>query len=105
MTTPHYGHPPIDMVRRSLDQLYASPPELGHFAWVERKDQRILFLVVPCPGRPNGVWSEWPVGLSNGLARWSWDGNEDKPTLTQVLHSVGLWRGFVRAGQLVEDTP
>lgn len=32
---------------------------------------------------------------------WGWDGNEDKPTLTPSIHTIGHWHGFLRAGRLV----
>lgn len=31
---------------------------------------------------------------------WGWDGNEDKPTLTPSIQTIGHWHGFLRAGRL-----
>jgi hypothetical protein len=45
---------------------------------------------VPATGRP-----------VNGGHSWEWDGNQEKPTLTPSINSVGAWHGWVRAGRMV----
>jgi hypothetical protein len=45
---------------------------------------------VPQTGRP-----------VNGGHSWEWDGNEDRPTLTPSVNSVGCWHGWIRAGRMV----
>lgn len=91
------------MVRRPEDSLFEEPPVLGHFGWKMRDGKRILLVVIPCPGRDNGIWSEWSIDHRNHCgAQWSWNGNEDKPTLSPSLHAVGVWHGWVRDGQLIE---
>lgn len=37
----------------------------------------------------------------NGGHSWEWDGNEDAPTLTPSINSVGTWHGFVTAGRMI----
>lgn len=101
MSTARIGHDPIAMRRvdRPGDRF-----ELGDFAWSTKAGKRSLWIVIPCPGRDGkGVWSEWTIGFPNDCgAQWSWDGNEDKPTLSPSLHAVGIWHGWVRDGMLVE---
>lgn len=101
--TPKHRHEPIPMTRLPGDRIEGDRPELGQFAWSYREGKRVLHLVIPCPGRTNGIWSEWTIGHRNGCgAQWSWDGNEDLPTLSPSLHAVGVWHGYVRKGKLVE---
>ena len=37
----------------------------------------------------------------NGGHSWEWNGNEDKPTLSPSVNSIGNWHGWVRAGRMV----
>ena len=37
---------------------------------------------------------------SEPAAEWTWDGNEDAPTLTPSVHHVGAWHGWIRAGRM-----
>lgn len=63
------------------------------------------------PDDPRGVWLNVPgVGCTyftttepqawNG-AKWSWNGDYDKPTLTPSLNIIGQWHGWLREGQLI----
>jgi hypothetical protein len=36
----------------------------------------------------------------NGGHSWAWDGNEEKPTLTPSVNSIGNWHGWIRAGRM-----
>ena len=125
MTYPHYGHDPLPM-RRLPDvtqEVQDSwpwedmpsggrskrnpnfPEKPGDFFWnLSMGEHRSLVVKLPAPedGQRDGV-REWPItwALSNG-AQWTWDGNEDKPTLTPSLGAPNLWHGWVSNGQLVE---
>lgn len=98
--TPKYGHGPIDMVRRrDWDEL----GNVGEFCWKVADGKRVLYLAVPFDIASGYVLSRWTIDHYNSCgAMWSWDGNEDAPTLTPSLHAVGVWHGWVRYGQLLE---
>jgi hypothetical protein len=40
------------------------------------------------------------AGVVNRGHSWTWDGNEDAPTLTPSVHHVGAWHGWIRAGRM-----
>lgn len=73
-------------------------------------DAVILVLALPCVGshrNPVGgvgwIYNEWTINHKNDCdASWTWDGNEQKPTLSPSLHDVGIWHGWVQAGMLKE---
>ena len=108
--TPRYGHSPIQMrrVREDVDKPgyyegYDALEQAGDFFWQVANGKRSLFVAVPSD-HPVG-WSGcgWTIDYKNANdAQWSWDGNEDAPTLSPSLHWIGLWHGWVRNGQLVE---
>ena len=99
--TPQYGHPPIDMQRVSSSGELGEP---GTFYWsVADNGNRTLVLMIPCNGPAARTYSRWTIDHPNHCnASWSWDGDEDKPTLNPSLHAVGIWHGCVRNGQLIE---
>ena len=122
MSTPRYGHAPIAMVRRLPDLTEAvmeavpweptpgggkrkiapcNPRQVGEFYWDLQNGKRQL--VVMLPFQEGGATSSWSIDFPNhNGAKWSWDGNEDKPTLSPSLHWIGVWHGRVRNGQLIE---
>ena len=108
--TPRIGHAPIPM-RRVERGLLQQP---GDFHWQVATDgsgKRALVLALPVPEREEDAWglprllrySRWTIDYKNlSGASWSWDGNEDQPTLSPSLHAVGEWHGWVRQGVLTE---
>lgn len=40
-------------------------------------------------------------GGTCGPGVWTWDGNEERPTLTPSIHAIGRWHGYLTAGRLV----
>ena len=98
--TARHGHAPIAM--RRTDQPF---DQVGDFKWYIGKisGKRILTVAIPTIGGKGWIHSRWSIDHKNVCgAQWSWDGNEDAPTLTPSLHAVGIWHGWVRAGQLIE---
>jgi hypothetical protein len=72
---------------------------------------RMFWVVLPCEG---GELHGLPINapgeaLPDGVGRpmWTWDGNEEKPTLTpsvltwrgKVENRQEVWHGFIRAGR------
>jgi hypothetical protein len=107
--TPRYGHAPITMRRphnTGGDDPDESLEQLGDFNWqFDPQGRRTLVVLIPCArgDRTHWTYSRWTIDHKNHCdAQWSWDGNEDAPTLNPSLHAVGVWHGWVRGGQLVE---
>ena len=114
--TPRLGHAPIPMRyvgpppadSQSRYAGYALLERRGDFFWQQAPEGRRLVVAMPEQkhGKDDGeAWcfSYWTIDHRNHCdAQWSWDGNEKAPTLTPSLHAVGIWHGWVRAGQLVE---
>lgn len=98
--TPKYNHKPIEM--RKLPDCGFN--QVGDFAWrFADGDVRLLVVAIPCIHHRGWIHSEWTIGHKNECgAQWSWDGNEDKPTLSPSLHAKGIWHGYVKEGKLVE---
>lgn len=104
--TPRYGHQPIKMQR------VAAPEEVGEFRFhnpngIHGTLHIEVVVPAPLPDDPqHGVWQYLPVkvGPANQDAsrNWGWDGNEEAPTLTPSIHTIGHWHGFIRNGFLVE---
>jgi len=62
-------------------------------------DRRHIFLWLPGTGGPDAISiSRQPAA---GVRIWTWDGNEDKPTLTPSILAPGQWHGWLRGGRLV----
>lgn len=99
--TPHHGHDPIPMrLVEGADRVAAA----GDFFWRVRDGKRTLVVALPT-SRNIRQWclSEWTIDHKNHCdASWSWDGREDRPTLSPSIHWVGVWHGHVRQGRLVE---
>ena len=105
--TPKHGHAPIAMRRRS--SLSRSPmfelELVGDFCWGKLRDSRGYFpraLIVAIPHLLNLTGLDYAWEVEGEGARWTWDGDEDKPTLEPSLHAIGVWHGWVRDGMLVE---
>lgn len=99
--TPKFNHKPYDMRQREKSKAIE---QVGDFTWeFVDGDLRRLVVAIPCIHHRGWIHSEWTIGHKNDCdAQWTWDGNEDKPTLNPSLHAVGVWHGYVRNGQLVE---
>lgn len=83
-----------------------SAEKIGDFYWIVNSGtgKRMLVVAIPDKDFQKG-WglSRWSIDFPNHCgASWSWDGNEEKPTLSPSLHAVGVWHGWVRDGMLVE---
>ena len=122
--TPRIGHNPIKMrlVDRGTDVNHQSPlKQVGDFYWIRHgerywrdhdsgkywervsEDARILVLAMPLDSEQGWTYTEWTINHQNSCdASWSWDGNEESPTLSPSLHAVGSWHGWIRNGHLVE---
>lgn len=58
-----------------------------------------------CPNRPGSECSvllkPWPINAPT----WTWDGNEEAPTLTPSINCNGVggcgWHGFIQQGKIV----
>ena len=126
--TPRYGHAPIRMRRRLPDLTEAvieatpwepipgnphsgrrkhfpcAPERVGDFYWDLRHGRRQLVVALPTsPADLKGTAVAWSIDFKNHCdAQWSWDGNEDVPTLTPSLHWEGVWHGWVQGGYLKE---
>jgi hypothetical protein len=75
------------------------PKAPGEFAWQINAPSRHLAMMLPC-----GDFANLPVNTPNG---WTWDGNEDAPTLTPSIlcrrHVAGSecgWHGYMTKGEL-----
>lgn len=119
MSTPRLGHDPIPMRNVGPDLTDADPDTGSHRSWYDgfdrieargdwfwnlRGGRRTMILAIPCAlARRDWQWSMWSIGYVNHSgASWSWDGDDQRPTLTPSLHAVGIWHGWVRGGELVE---
>lgn len=109
MSTPRYGHAPIAM-RRVKGWTHDGDLDdddhierVGDFFWEQKDRGRVLVVAIPCSSKSGWTYSKWTIDHKNHCdAQWSWNGNEDRPTLNPSLHAVGVWHGWVRDGQLVE---
>ena len=117
--TPRLNHAPIPMTRKPKDLV--NPGEFnigvdglnarGDFYWDLRGGEARRTLILAIPKLKNGKddgeewqYSRWNIGHPNsGGHQWTWDGNEDAPTLSPSLHAVGIWHGFVKQGKLIES--
>ena len=123
--TPKYGHPPITMRRFTPDvsdeyvemlpwediagggrlkRFTQIPQRAGDFYWDTQDGKRKLVVAVPRPN-PEQDWvlTVWTIDHKNTSdASWSWDGNQNAPTLSPSLHAVGLWHGWITNGELRE---
>jgi hypothetical protein len=82
-------------VKRLADNVM--PTNLDEFSWRTYEDGRREFMFV-CPG--NHGPSVIPIQPPHPKG-WTWDGNEDKPTLNPSIHCMSCgWHGFMRNGEL-----
>lgn len=93
--TPRHGHDPIAMKRVALTEI----DNAGEFAWIDDINGRGMMLAVPNPNP--GARNNYLLAYLPGN-RWAASGNQEQPTLTPSVHSVGHWHGWVRDGMLVE---
>lgn len=90
-------HDPIST--RRLPDNEGDLERVGDFFWWIQDGRRTLVLAIPT----TRGWcaSHWSIDYANDCgAKWSWDGNEDAPTLSPSLHARGIWHGKIRAGVL-----
>lgn len=104
MKTPKHNHEKIEMRRRTSDE---DCERIGDFYWHHSEKGRVLILAIPYHNGKRGnkryILSEWTIDHKNDSdAQWSWDGNEDKPSLKPSLHAVGIWHGWIKKGEMIE---
>lgn len=102
---PRYAHDPIPMARvggRSAGDFKT----VGQYFF--RRGERGLALWLAVPNfayRPETGFAAtyWPIDYESRRGyQWTWNEDEDKPTLTPSLGVDGIWHGWVRDGMLVE---
>lgn len=99
-STPRYGHEPIKMRRRYSSE---NLEKVGDFKWHLGGGKRTLEVIIPDHCGQKQCWSRWTINHTNASGdSWTWNDDENKPTLQPSLHAVGTWHGFVRDGKLVE---
>ena len=75
----------------------------GDFYWNLGYGRRSIVIAMPTV-RFGGshVCVEWAIRPYPGdRHKWTWDGDEDRPTLKPSLHWVGVWHGWVTNGVMV----
>jgi hypothetical protein len=99
MSEAHYNKESVDL-RRVPNPLPADHVERpGDFSWgAEYEGKRCLYICLPGDARMDAIRVQ--RGAPGGDRVWGWDGNEEKPTITPSIHSVGSWHGWLRAGRL-----
>lgn len=98
MSTPRQGHAPIPMRRVALGNDIERAGDYA-FAPYDSSPPTHIWLAVPSTKRQAG-WESARLPITGG--GWTWNGDIDKPTLSPSVHTVGVWHGWVRDGQLVE---
>lgn len=77
----------------------------GLFWWTsDQEGNRYLAYVCPCGcGQPRAIPTAMNPGATAGRGPWTWDGNEDVPTLTPSIQhrDACQWHGFLTVGQWV----
>lgn len=74
-----------------------------YYFGLDNHGQRRLNVLLPGhapfgPADEEAAFADLPIG-PGPLAPWSFDGNEDAPTLAPSVNVVGHWHGFIRAGR------
>ena len=90
----------IEMHRKKIYMDVSSP---GDFMWASIAGQKDIILAVPSKNEIGFAIARLPVtteAASDGV--WHWDGDEERPTLSPSVHTLGHWHGWVRNGQMVE---
>lgn len=89
------------MNTQSIDTRKVKPGKMerpGDFCFSEERDY--LYIWIPGVSGPDALRIR--KGPDSGEHRvWSWDGDEERPTLSPSIHTPGYWHGFLRAGRLV----
>lgn len=69
----------------------------------ERDDTYIVIRLPDSETTERGSETSFPImeGPNLTLVHWGWDGNREAPTLTPSLHWIGVWHGWMRAGEIV----
>jgi hypothetical protein len=90
----------VGQLRTSLEDLHECG-QLGDWAFAEGDSH--IFIRLPRPGTDRGEVSAIPLSPAPqpDVDDWQWDGNREAPTLTPSINWVGVWHGYLRAGQLV----
>lgn len=80
---------------------------IGDFVFNDERDW--LYIVLPNGAGKFAVDAQGravldPIQISraasSGPRVWTWDGNEQSPTLSPSLHWVGHWHGYLTNGEL-----
>ena len=76
--------------------------ENGDYCFVSDTSNNTAGIAIKCPGC--GSESYLSVKKDYPPPNWEWNGNEEKPTLTPSVHSVGCcgWHGWLRDGEWVK---
>jgi len=61
-------------------------------------DFSTIYIWIPGMSGPDAIRIQ--KGPQGGARIWGWDGNEDSPTLTPSILSLGEWHGYIRNGIL-----
>ena len=86
--------------RRVEDFYHAVAPGDYFLTPPDEQGNRRLSFICPCgEGHLAGIAvGPQPVSASPAGPVWSWDGNEDCPTVTPSINVIGCWHGFLTAG-------
>ncbi len=73
----------------------------------EREDKYIVIRLPDSETTERGSATGFPIhpdihskGVEPGTY-WEWDGNKEAPTLQPSLHWIGVWHGWMRAGEII----
>ena len=74
---------------------------IGDFYWDLRDGHRALVIAVPWPSNQRPIWSSWSIDYKNDSGdQWSWNGDENKPTLSPSINWVSVFHGWIEDGVL-----
>lgn len=91
-----------EMVRHpDGSHIYRAEFSAGAFAWHTRDGYRCIRFKTPGPNYGNIIVYRSGEPLPSVQEPvWSWDGDEDKPTLSPSVHCVGYWHGYFVQGRM-----
>ena len=70
---------------------------------IHTDDQVIVIRLPDSDTTERGSSTAFPIKAGPNLPgkHWGWDGNREAPTLAPSLHWIGVWHGWMRAGEIV----